>query len=451
MSRNILTLAALLIASAISATPALAATPTCADIGPFVRGDTEATKGIGYGFTAEGVEEIEFRVNLKAGNKVQLRVTSNDYFVSVLADVAGANPFASGPFKSDIITNPVELTDSLSLITVTIVPDGEYAEGSVTLYCEGEDDEEEPDGGGEGDDVLGEMQDTVAHQSSAVATEMISSLVNSSIDAAYSGSANGANSFMGYTGSVLVVEPTDDNGSSIWAGLKYRWTFGDDEQWTGGQLTGVGGVNFRLDDSWVVGLFAGREEAGYDRDALNQTMTATGYSLGVSGAYRHENLQFQLVGYGSRLAYELEDAGNNGSIDAWRYVLDGEMAATTALSANIDLVSVAGLAVVRERHDAYVDSASAEHAARDYLAGRASTGGRLVYYPTNGGFTLSTGAYVDYWSTEEQANSGLTGRVELGTGIDLGTASKLGLNAGIDSIGGRQIGASVDASLKVGF
>jgi hypothetical protein len=441
-----------LFASALATTSVLAGEAySCTDAGAFDRNNPGT--GITLNFTAEGEETVEFPVNLQSGNKVQLRVTSTEYFVSAVADVGGTNPFMPGSFKSDIISDPIELTDSLSLITVVIDPTDGYAEGSVTLYCEGDDgEEEEPGGGGEEpDDALGEMQDMVVHQSSTIATEMITGLVHSSIDAAYAGNAEGANSFMGYTGSVLMVEPAGETGSTVWAGLKYHWTFGDDDQWTGGQLTGVGGVNFRLDENWVVGLFAGQESSGYDREALAQSMTGTGYSLGVSGTYRHENLQFQLLGYGSRLAYELEDAGTTGAIDAWRYVLDGELTATTALSANVDLVSVGGLAVVRERHDAYVDSASAEHEARDYLAGRATAGGRLVYYPTNGGFTLSSGAYVDYWTTEEQANSGLTGRVELGTGIDLGTASTLGLNAGIDSIGGEQLGASVDASLKVGF
>jgi hypothetical protein len=430
--------------------PALAASPTCADIGPFVRGDADATKGIEVDFTTGTTEEIEFRVNLAVGNKVQLRVTSPDYFIFAEADVAGANPFTAGAFKSDIITDLIELADPLTLITVTIVPDGEYAEGSVTLYCEGEDDEEE-EPGGEGSDTLAEMQDTIVQQSSAVATEMITDLVGASIDAAYAGNTDAANSFMGYTGTMLISEPVDGSGSTLWAGLKYHWTFGGDEQWAGGQWTGTGGINFRLDDSWVIGVFGGYEQSGMTLAALDRSFDGSGGSLGVSAAYRFDDWRLELLGYGSRLSYDLADGDTTASFGAWRYVLDGGLVGTLPVAASLDFAPTARIAVVREFHEAYSDSDAADHAARDYLAARLSAGGKLIFYPLSGGITLAAGAYADYWTTEGQANSGLTGRAEIDAAIDLTEQARLGLNASLDSIGGQQLGATLDASLKAGF
>jgi hypothetical protein len=280
---------------------------------------------------------------------------------------------------------------------------------------------------------------------------MITDLVNASVDAAFSGDADAASSFMGYTGTVMVSEPVDGSGSTIWAGLKYHWTFGTDQQWTGGQVTGVGGLNFRLDDAWVVGLFGGYENAGYALAALDQTMNGSGYSLGLSSAYRAGDWRFELLGYGSRLAYDANAAGVTGSFAAWRYVVDGKITGTLPIAANFDFAPTAGLAVVNEQQEAYTDSAAIAHDSRDILAARATAGGRLIFFPTNGGYTVSAGAHADYWTTEGQSNSGLTGRLELGTAIDLTDTSRLGLNASLDSIGGQQLGATLDASLKAGF
>ncbi len=432
-----------LLASVLLAGPALAgSSKSCAEIGPFVRGDDAATKGWAKPYSITTEQDVEFAVVMNPGDKLSIRVTPESGAVEAMSNIEGSNVFNPGPFLADIITSEVTLTSSLSMIFVGLSPSGETAEGVVTVYCAGTSDPDSGDGEEGGESVLTGMQDGVVQQSSSIATEMITDLV---------GNADAANSFMGYAGTMLVSEPVDGSGSTIWAGLKYHWTFGDENQWTGGQWTGTGGINFRLDDAWVIGVFGAYEQSGMTLAAQDQSFDGSGASLGVTAAYRFDDWRVELLGYGSRLAYDLDADGTTGSFGAWRYVLDGKLIGTLPVTANLDFSPVAGLAVVREFHEAYTDSDAASHDARDYLAARVSAGGKLILYPLSGGFTLAAGSYADYWTTENLANSGLTGRVELDASIDLNDVAKLRLNAGVDSIGGTQLGATVGASLKGGF
>lgn len=443
-----------LLASVLLAGPALAgSSKSCAEIGPFVRGDDAATKGWAKPYSITTEQDVEFAVVMNAGDKLSIRVTPESGSVEPASVIEGSNRFPGVTSTADVITPEITLTSSLSMIFVTLTPYDESANGTVTIYCAGTSDPGPGGGDGDGEDAtaLESMQDGVVQQSSALATEMITDLVGSSIDAAYAGNADAANSFMGYTGTMLVSEPVDGSGSTVWAGLKYHWTFGGDDQWVGGQWTGTGGINFRLDDAWVIGVFGGYEQSGMTLAALDQTFDGSGASLGVTAAYRFDDWRVELLGYGSRLSYDLDANGTTGSFDAWRYVLDGKLIGTLPVTANLDFSPVAGLAVVREFHEAYTDSDAASHDARDYLAARVSAGGKLIFYPLSGGFTLAAGGYADYWTTENLANSGLTGRVELDAAVDLNDMARLGLNAGVDSIGGTQLGATVGASLKGGF
>ena len=117
-------------------------------------------------------------------------------------------------------------------------------------------------------------------------------------------------------GITVVSEPIDGSGSTLWAGLKYHWTLGGDDQWAVGKWTGTGGINFRLDDAWVIGVFGGYEQSGMTLAALDRSFDGSGGSLGVSAAYRFDDWRLELLGYGSRLSYDLADGDTTASFGA---------------------------------------------------------------------------------------------------------------------------------------
>jgi len=427
---------AVFLASLLLASPSLAGSgDSCEEVG---------STGIEQSYDNETTEG-SFSVGFLPGDTVRVVINTTG-LVYAFVDVGSQTVYDDDPLlrNNDTDSGNIILTEEAGDVSWRFVAGDGTIGGKITVYCT-------PPAPPSSADSMAEMQDTIVQQSSAIATEMITDIVGASIDAAYAGNADAANSFMGYAGTMLVSEPVDGSGSTIWAGLKYHWTLGGDDQWAGGQWTGTGGINFRLDETWVIGVFGGYEQSSIALAALNQTFGGSGGSLGVTAAYRFDDWRIELLGYGSRLSYNIDDAGTAGSFGAWRYVLDGKLTGTLPVAANFDFVPTAGLAIVREQHDAYVDSASAAHGTRDYLAARATAGGKLVFFPTSGGYTVSAGAHADYWTTSGQSNSGLTGRVELGTAIDLTATSSLGLNASLDSIGGRQLGATFEASLKAGF
>lgn len=427
---------AVLLAGLLAASSASAGSGrTCADVG---------STGVEQSYDNE-TNDGSFSVNFVAGDSVRIVIKTTGLIYAYVS-IGSQTVYESDPIlrNRDTDSGDIILTDAAGDVSWQFDNSDPVIGGTITVYCT---PVELPPSA----DALPEIQDTIVQQSSSVATEMITDLVGASIDAAYEGTADAANSFMGYAGTMLVAEPVDGSGSTIWAGLKYHWTFGTDDEWTGGQWTGTGGIHVRLGDDWVIGVFGGYEQSGMTLAKQNQSFDGSGTSLGVSAAYRFDEWRVELLGYGSRLTYDLDADGTTGSFGAWRYVLDGKLIGTLPVTANLDFSPVAGLAVLREFHEAYTDSDAESHDARDYLAARASAGGKLVFYPLSGGYTLAAGGYAEYWTTEGQSNSGLTGRAEVDAAIDLSEQSRIGLNAALDSIGGTQLGATVGASLKGGF
>lgn len=426
----------MLLASLLPASPSLAGSgKSCADVG---------STGIEQSYDNE-TNEGSFSVGFLAGDTVRIVIKTTG-LIYAYVEVGSQTVYDDDPLlrNHDTDSGDFVLTDAAGDVSWRFVAGDGTVGGTITVYCT-------PPAPPSSADAMAEIQDAIVQKSSTVATEMITDLVGASIDAAYAGNADAANSLMGYAGTMLVSEPVDGSGSTLWAGLKYHWTFGGDDQWAGGHWTGTGGINFRLDDAWVIGVFGGYEQSGMTLATLDQSFDGSGGSLGVSAAYRFDDWRLELLGYGSRLSYDLADGDTTGSFGAWRYVLEGGLVGMLPVTANLDFAPTARIAVVREFHEAYTDSEGADHAARDYLAARLSAGGKLIFYPLSGGFTLSAGAYADYWTTEGQANSGLTGRAELDAAIDLTEQARLGLNAGLDGIGGQQLGATVGTSLKAGF
>ncbi len=384
-------------------------------------------------------------VRLVPGDRISVKLTWDAMSNSDTVTVKVGNSSNQAAADATSVTSPVHVvttaTDNLPFL-ITTTSALALPNVQVTIMCSS----------GPVTGAVETIQNSIVRDASMRSTELITGLVNSSIDAAYAGNADAANSFMGYAGTVMMAAPVEAGSStSMWAGLRYGVTFGTSDQWTGGQVAGGAGINFQLDDAWVVGAFGGVENSGYALSALNQTMGGQGVSLGVTGAYRFGDWRLELLGYGSALEYKLDNAGTTATFGAMRYVIDGKIVGTLPVSATVDFAPEMGLAVVNEHQNAYTDSAATSYAAQQILAARATAGGKFVFYPLSGGFVFSTGAYADYWTTENQSNSGLTGRVELGTTIDLTDSAKLGVKGGLNSIGGKQLGASVDAGIKAAF
>lgn len=332
-------------------------------------------------------------------------------------------------------TNSATLTSGTEQVSFNFNPSGTGLNATVKMHCDR----------GPASSGIQTIQQGVVRDSTLRATELISTVVNNGIDASYAGGGSGLDIA---PGSVTTVTQLGEN-SSFWTGLRYDATIGTADQWTGGQFAGAAGVNWALSDAWVIGAFVGLEKSGFALTALDQTMGGGGYTVGLTGAYRAGDWRLKVVGYTSALSYDLNDAGTTATFGALRYVIDAKLVGKVALSDTVDFVPELGLAGVLENQDAYTDSASVAHAGQQILAARGTAGGKLVLYPDDSGIVVSAGAYADYWAG--QSNSGLTGRVELGSTIDLGASATLSLNGGLNGIFGAQLGASADVGLKAAF
>ncbi len=255
-------------------------------------------------------------------------------------------------------------------------------------------------------------------------------------------------STFGYAGS-LVFDATPAEmasaGFNIWTGARFDAALPGTGQWTGGQASLAGGINYRVDERWIVGVFAALEAANYNLNA--DSVTNRGVGLGIVTAYRLDDTwRVEFIGSVERLGYDLKAGATTASFDATRVTLDGTLRGVIPLTANIDFSPDLGLMFLREEQSAFTDSGSTAHAANSIAAGELSLGGKLFFYPTNGDMVFSLGGHGLY--ALAATNGGFSASVDAGVVYSLAPNASLALELGLNGMGhARGLGASLQAKL----
>lgn len=279
---------------------------------------------------------------------------------------------------------------------------------------------------------------------------MISGLASGGIDAAYSGADDTSIMAFGYAGSAIIdATPAElaSSGFNLWTGARYEVAIPQAGQWSGAQGSVAGGLNYRVDDRWIVGVFAAYDQAGYNRGT--DSLASRGAALGVTAAYRlDETWRVEMIGTLERLRYEIGSAGVTGAFDATRITVDGTLKGILPISAQVDFVPSLGLMVLREDQGAYTDSASVAHGASALQSGQLSAGGRFVFFPTGAlDAVFSIGGRGDY--SIASSNGGFAATVDAGVDFNLSASSTLSLNAALNGIAGAKgQSASIQAKLS---
>jgi len=309
------------------------------------------------------------------------------------------------------------------------------------------------DGGGAGSGDSATL-DTIQHgqgQATAFrAVDMISSLARGGIDAAFADDTDTTTMAFGYAGAAIIdVTPAElaSGGFNLWTGASYQLAIPDAGQWEGGQASVAGGLNYRVDERWIVGVFAAYDQAGYRLDA--DSLASRGVALGVTSAFRLDDTwRVELIGVVERLRYDLEAGAVTGDFDATRVTLDGTLKGVVPVSAQVDFVPSASLMVLREDQAGYTDSASVAHASSVITSGQLSTGGHFVFYPTSGldaTFSLGGSGHYTFATTAD----GFSASLDAGIAFTLAPSATLSLNVSLNGIAD-PTGAAASVQAKLG-
>ncbi len=318
-----------------------------------------------------------------------------------------------------------------------------------------------PGGGGDGGDDGGDGEPagsaalTTIQQGQAQATarrsaDMITGLAQGGIDTAFAGGDDSSIMAFGYSGSAIIdVTPSElaSSGFSLWTGARYDFAIPQAGQWNGGQAALAGGLNYRVDERWIAGVFAAYDQAAYERGP--ESLASRGLALGVTAAFRLDDTwRIEMIGTVERLRYDLGSGGVTGSFDATRVTLDGALKGVIPIAAQVDFVPSLAVMILREDQAGYTDSAATVHAANTTTSGELSAGGHVVFYPTGGtDAVFSVGGRTNY--TIATTGGGFSASVDAGVTLSLGAAAKLSLNTALNGIGG-PAGQSVSVQARLG-
>jgi hypothetical protein len=359
--------------------------------------------------------------------------------------VGGSGTFTS--FAAITVNTAMQYPDAV----ISVPNTNSYNTYSVRMSCT----PAVPDSGGGGNPAgasssLDAVQQTQTQASALRSAGMISGMARGGIDAAFSSGDNSSIMAFGYAGSAIIdVTPTElaSGGFNLWTAASYEFALPQAGLWSGGQASVAGGLNYRVDERWILGVFAAYDQVGYTLGA--DSVANQGLALGVTAAYRLDDTwRVELIGAVERLRYDLGTGPVTGSFDATRVTLDGAVKGIIPVSAQIDFVPTAALMVLHEEQAAYVDSASVAHSEYAISSSQLSAGARFVFYPTGGidaAFSLGgEGAY-----SIAATGGGFGASIAAGVVFTLTPAARLSLNAALNGLAS-STGQSISLQAKLG-
>lgn len=369
---------------------------------------------------------------------------------SIAARTVGVSGTSGGPVSFASITLAANFNDVVAIVEVPNTSTTQSA--SLFLQCTSA-----PvvggggGGGGGGSTPSATIQSIQQSQTQIVGTRsigMIGGMVRSSIDSAFVGGSDTEIMAMGYAGS-LVLDATPEemlgSGVSLWTGARYELALAGTGQWGGGQAGVAGGLNYRIDESWIAGVFATYEAAGYRLNGSSDTLGSSGFGLGLTTAYRlDEAWRVELIGSLSRLNYAISSGATTASLDATRLHIDAGLAGTIPVAATIDFLPRVGVSMTREEQAAYTDSASVAHAAASLFTAEAMAGGKFLFYPLGEGVTFSLGGGGRLGTA-----AGLSANLDAGAMFELAPNARLAIDAGLNGLAAnRPITVALQAKLS---
>jgi len=200
---------------------------------------------------------------------------------------------------------------------------------------------------------------------------------------------------------------------SAWADV--RGTGWNSNQTSGGfngdQINVTAGLGRKLTPDFLIGVVAGYEHFNYDVAALTGTMKGDGGTIGGYAAWRIlPTLRWDTTLAWSDIAYNGTAGTASGSFTGHRWLASTGLTGTYGLGATI-LEPSAKVYALWENENAYTDSLGTLQASRNFSAGMASAGGKLIYpWMIGNGTKLSpyAGLYGDYrFSTDNALPAGL--------------------------------------------
>jgi autotransporter-like protein len=221
-------------------------------------------------------------------------------------------------------------------------------------------------------------------------------------------------SALGYAGIPTKAPPriSLEREWSAWADV--RGTGWNSNQTSGGlngdQVNVTAGLGRKLTPDFLIGVVVGYEHFNYDVAALTGTMKGDGGTVGGYAAWRIlQTLRWDTTLAWSDIAYNGTAGTASGSFTGHRWLASTGLTGTYGVGATI-LQPSAKVYALWENENAYTDSLGTLQASRNFSAGMASAGGKLIYpWLMGNGTKLSpyAGLYGDYrFSTDNALPSG---------------------------------------------
>lgn len=113
---------------------------------------------------------------------------------------------------------------------------------------------------------------------------------------------------------------------NLWVNVGYTVIDGSSSSPDGGILNGVVGLDYKVNEDWVLGALAGYEWTDFDFARTNGTLEGGGFTLAAySGLRISRNLTVDALLGHSWLNYDNDVAGDSGDFDATRWMLAGNI------------------------------------------------------------------------------------------------------------------------------
>lgn len=113
---------------------------------------------------------------------------------------------------------------------------------------------------------------------------------------------------------------------NLWVNAGYTVIDGSSSSPDGGILNGVVGLDYKVNEDWVLGALAGYEWTDFDFARTNGTLEGGGFTLAAySGLRISRNLTIDALLGHSWLNYDNDVAGDSGDFDATRWMLAGNI------------------------------------------------------------------------------------------------------------------------------
>ncbi len=202
-------------------------------------------------------------------------------------------------------------------------------------------------------------------------------------------------------------QPSLQRGWKAWGSVATSgWDQDGNLESSGSQINATFGVGRLVMPGLAVGVFGGYETFDHRFGGIGSKLEGDGLTAGAyMGLALTRHLRWDVLGAYTRLSYDASAGAASGSFDGNRVLLSTGLVGNHRMGALVVEPS-ARVYWLRESQEAWVDSLGAAQAARDFTAGRASAGGKIVYpWQSSPGTSIApfAGLFADYRFSSDDA------------------------------------------------